>query len=1332
VSFLVDLRRSRRPALARLALASIVSCLLAAGCGNDKPQTPNPAPVCSVSTATLAFDDQTIGGTSAPRGFTITNTGTGVLSGTVTETSPDFEIESGGGTYGLEAQESRSVAIRFCPQSPGPRSCTIDTGSPCGQKVTCSGTGVAAPQPVCTVAPTSPLEFGSVTVGECSSEQSFTVTNAGGGILEGTVGASCPDFQITSGSGAYSLAGGQSVTVHVRFCPQSAGIKTCTIDTGALCAPDIVATGVAAAAQAPVCVVAPGTPLDFGTIPAGESSAAQSFSIMNTGGGTLTGEVSAACPDFEIVAGGGAYALTAGQSVTVQVRFRPQSAGAKNCSVDTGTPCAQDVVCLGTGEGGPVCTVTPTAQLEFGEVEVGETSSIQFFSIMNTGGGTLTGEVSAACPDFEIVDGAGAYALTGGASHAVQIRFRPQSTGAKSCTVETGSACAQKMTCVGTGLPGVPVCAVTPSSSLEFGEVAVGQSSAERTFTVTNSGGGTLSGSIAASCDDFVIVSGAGEYHLTAGQPLQVVVRFSPQTAGVKSCVIATGAACQSAVTCAGTGLPGPDEPMCSITPSASLNFPSTEVGECSPEQSFSVQNTGQGTLDLTVSESSPDFELTAGEGAHALGAGQSVTVRVRFCPASAGQKNGTINLGSACSGVTCAGSGEAPPACSINETTIAFGTVPMRQDTIDRLFTITNSGGGTLNGTVGPASGDFQIVSGAGAYHLASGQTRTVVIRFHPTVCGSQSCSIAAGSGACPAVLCTGTGSAAGACSVSATALDFAEIDKGSCSESHTLTITNAGCDPINFTLSLTNADDFTIVPSGPQSLSGGERLDVDVRFCPTHCGALSGAVRTGLCPDVPCTGTSVIPFGASTAVLDFGSAPVGSTTPSRIIRYTNHACTSVPVDPRGNGDFTVDGGSLVLAPEESADFPVTFHPVACGTRECVVHFTNGDPGVSCRGVGGTVYTVSTTELDWGDVPVWSVGIRKTFSIQNSAGSCTNLSGNVTSVSSEFTVTSGAGAFSLAPGETRTIEVAGWWGESECGPTEAWISTGLPQGEQVRCVAQVTDMWGVWATPDLYFPDTPVGSESVARKMKVRNSLCVRTLVTITESSPDFYISEGDQNVWIEPGHEGWVDVVFAPQSCGARSYRCSPGTGFASTWTGRALPPSGPQAFTAAEDVSLVDGVPTGCLDAVLRVGGTSTPLLSSKDALVYFDVSSIPSCASVTNATLVLYADGCLIAQPSIQVDVQRVESGWQQCVVTGIPPSLGAVLCSAGIGCTAGDVSFASASLTTLVQDWVSGAAGNFGLELTSPAFNRVVSIHSSEASDHKPRLLIEYTCGSCKQ
>ena len=86
-----------------------------------------------------------------------------------------------------------------------------------------------------------------------------------------------------------------------------------------------------------------------------------------------------------------------------------------------------------------------------------------------------------------------------------------------------------------------PQCEVTPTT-IDFDSVTVTQT-ADKTFTIKNTGGGTLSGRVSESCSELTIVGGK-TYSLGTGQSTSFTVRFSPTTPGDKSCTIAPGAEC--------------------------------------------------------------------------------------------------------------------------------------------------------------------------------------------------------------------------------------------------------------------------------------------------------------------------------------------------------------------------------------------------------------------------------------------------------------------------------------------------------------------------------------------------------------------------------------------------------------------------------------------------------------------------------------------------------------------------------------------------------------------------------------------------------------------
>lgn len=104
--------------------------------------------------------------------------------------------------------------------------------------------------------------------------------------------------------------------------------------------------------KGPECVLTPGR-LEFGDVPVGLSKD-MTFTIRNGFLGTLTGFVRENCVEYSIVSGGGRFSLDAMDAEReVIIRFSPRSAGAKDCTVDTGSKICPGVICIGNGVNTP-------------------------------------------------------------------------------------------------------------------------------------------------------------------------------------------------------------------------------------------------------------------------------------------------------------------------------------------------------------------------------------------------------------------------------------------------------------------------------------------------------------------------------------------------------------------------------------------------------------------------------------------------------------------------------------------------------------------------------------------------------------------------------------------------------------------------------------------------------------------------------------------------------------------------------------------------------------------------------------------------------------------
>ncbi|MCK4660480.1 MAG: DUF2341 domain-containing protein, partial [Phycisphaerae bacterium] len=190
-------------------------------------------------------------------------------------------------------------------------------------------------------------------------------------------------------------------------------------------------------------------------------------------------------------------------------------------------------------------------------------------------------------------------------------------------------------------------------TDFDFGAVDAGTCSSEHTWTVTNEGGGQLTGSITledADAGEFEFTQGGGAFTLEADESRIVGVRFCPTSTGAKAATLRIWSndpdenPCDLALDGTGTG---PDINCEDLT---GFDFGEVDAGTCGLEYTWTVTNEGTtaliGTSGLEGADAD-EFEFTRGGGAFALDPDQSLTVGVQFRPTSGGAKSATLRINS-------------------------------------------------------------------------------------------------------------------------------------------------------------------------------------------------------------------------------------------------------------------------------------------------------------------------------------------------------------------------------------------------------------------------------------------------------------------------------------------------------------------------------------------------------------------------------------------------------------------------------------------------------------------------------------------------------------
>jgi hypothetical protein len=255
----------------------------------------------------------------------------------------------------------------------------------------------------------SPVNFGSLAVGQMSEPQTVTLTNVGATAVTITSIEANTNFSETNTCPGTLVTGtgtGSSCAISVTFAPQVAGsltgTLTVTFTTTGVTGPQtatatLTGTGTG---SAPTLTVAP-TSLTFAQQALGTTSPAQSVTVTNTGATTVNFTQITASGDFAVVSAGKFCTtdggLAAGVSCTISVTFTPTVAGIRTGTLtlaNTATGSPQSVALTGNGGNSTVIISVPSGGSTTATTTPGGTA---FFGLLITGAPGITGTVQLGC-----------------------------------------------------------------------------------------------------------------------------------------------------------------------------------------------------------------------------------------------------------------------------------------------------------------------------------------------------------------------------------------------------------------------------------------------------------------------------------------------------------------------------------------------------------------------------------------------------------------------------------------------------------------------------------------------------------------------------------------------------------------------------------------------------------------------------------------------------------------------------------------------------------------------------------------------------------------------
>ncbi|MGB8011989.1 MAG: Ig-like domain-containing protein [Terriglobales bacterium] len=389
-----------------------------------------------VSPASETFTaKQLIDTTSASKSVTITNNGASaqaisiVMSGDYTETDNCSGSVAGGGG-------SCTLKISFAPTLVGTiegAASIYDTSKNLLAFVGLKGTGEA---PV-TASPAS-LSFTAGTIGTTSAAKTFKITNnTAANVTINSITTNVSDYTITTGTClTAAILPTKFCTVTVQVTPTSAADDGAIIitDNAPNAVPQVVKlTSAATAGTSPISLSK--TSLTFKAL-SGTTSAAQTITVTNTSGSTVTLGTITASADFAISATTCTSSLAAAGTCTISIEFEPTFIGSIGgaVAIPVNSPnidSPQLVNVTGTSEAN--LTVAP-ASLTFTAQGVGTTSTAKSVKITNNTSSAVTLSSIVPADDFQIQLSGTTCSLSGGtlaakATCTIEIQFAPTIAG---------------------------------------------------------------------------------------------------------------------------------------------------------------------------------------------------------------------------------------------------------------------------------------------------------------------------------------------------------------------------------------------------------------------------------------------------------------------------------------------------------------------------------------------------------------------------------------------------------------------------------------------------------------------------------------------------------------------------------------------------------------------------------------------------------------------------------------------------------------------------------------------------------------------------------------
>jgi hypothetical protein len=504
-------------------------------------------------------------------------------------------------------------------------------------------------------------------------------------------------------------------------------------------------------------------------------------------------------------------------------------------------------------------------------------------------------------------------------------------------------------------------------AGLAFGPQPIGTASPPQTMTIHNSGSGPLRITNIVASSDWRLDSQPPAAEILPGDAVQIQLAFRPGHAGqlVGTLMVDSNAPASPATAALeGTGVA---TPICALSP-ATLDFGDQAIGTHGLARAVKVMSNGAVDLQVTsvglAGAHAGDFAIATNSCSGAtIGPEQACSVDVLFTPTASGARSATLQVIDNATGsphsVALSGTGTPPPARTVNPTAISFPGQAVESRSQPQRLTLTNNGVDPFTvarvETAGAAGGDFVLDQGCQNRLLVPGASCAVAVAFQPAAAGERNASIVVtddAPGTPVAIPVTGVGLGADVVFDPPT-LDLETQQVGTFGRRREVLLNNLGNADLGIA-AITVTGDFRHDHLCGSILRRRDFCRIGVMFVPTVAGAHSGELRVtddqGHRYQLPLAGWAWEPQASlSTASIEFGDLPVGSTSRPQSVRLSNVGTgvltvRQVQVENGTTNDFLTDPqdcSGAVLRQGEACTTSVRFQPTSKGGHGAILKIT-------------------------------------------------------------------------------------------------------------------------------------------------------------------------------------------------------------------------------------------------------------------------------------------------------------------------------------------------------------------------------------------------------